>query len=65
MHVSVSAFPKLNCEWLIKTVIVHLVIDGYSVITVLIVELIRAFRPDFKERSYLLDTEPIPSRDFG
>ena len=65
MHVSVSAFSKLNCEWLIKTVIVYLVIDGYSVITVLIVELIRAFRPDFKERSYLLDTEPIPSRDFG
>ena len=65
MHVSVSAFLKLNCEWLIKTVIVHLVIDGYSVITVLIVELIRAFRPDFKERSYLLDTEPIPLGDFG
>ena len=65
MHVSVSAFLKLNCEWLIKTVIVHLVINGYSVITVLIVELIRAFRPDFTERSYLLDTEPIPSRDFG
>ena len=65
MHVSVSAFSKLNCEWLIKTVIVYLVIDGYSVITVLIVELIRAFRPDFSERSYLLDTEPIPLGDFG
>ena len=47
MHVSVSALLSLNCEWLIKTVIVYLVIDGYSVITVLIVELIRAFRPDF------------------
>ena len=65
MHVSVSALSQLNCEWLIKTVIVYLVINGYTVITVLIVELIRAFRPDFKERSYLLDTEPIPSRDFG
>jgi hypothetical protein len=61
MHVSVSAFSSLNCEWLIKTVIVYLVINGYTVITVLIVELIRAFRPDFLERSYLLDTEPIPS----
>ena len=60
MHVSESALLSLICEWLIKTVIVYLVIDGYSVITVLIVELIRAFRPDFKERSYLLDTEPIP-----
>ena len=65
MHVSESAFLSLICEWLIKTVIVYLVIDGYSVITVLIVELIRAFRPDFSERSYLLDTEPIPLGDFG
>ena len=65
MHVSVSAFLKLNCEWLIKTVIVYLVIDGYTVITVLIVELIRAFRPDFSEGLYLLDTEPIPLGDFG
>ena len=61
MHVSVSALSQLNCEWLIKTVIVYLVINGYTVITVLIVELIRAFRPDFSEGSYLLDTEPIPS----
>ena len=61
MHVSVSALSLLNCEWLIKTVIVYLVIDGYTVITVLIVELIRAFRPDFSEGSYLLDTEPMPS----
>ena len=65
MHVSVSALSLLNCEWLIKTVIVYLVIDGYTVITVLIVELIRAFRPDFSEGSYLLDTEPIPLGDFG
>ena len=61
MHVSVSALSQLNCEWLIKTVIVYLVINGYTVITVVILELIRAFRPDFSERSYLLDTEPIPS----
>ena len=60
MHVSVSALSQLNCEWLIKTVIVYLVINGYTVITVVIVELIRAFRPDFSEGSYLLDTEPIP-----
>ena len=65
MHVSVSALSQLNCEWLIKTVIVYLVIDGYTVITVVILELIRAFRPDFSERSYLLDTEPIPLGDFG
>ena len=65
MHVSVSALSQLNCEWLIKTVIVYLVIDGYTVITVVILELIRAHRPDFSERSYLLDTEPIPSGDFG
>ena len=65
MHVSVSALLLLNCEWLIKTVIVYLAINSYTVITVLIVELIRAFRPDFSERSYLLDTEPIPLGDFG
>ena len=65
MHVSVSALLSLNCEWLIKTVIVYLAINSYTVITVLIVELIRAFRPDFSERSYLLDTEPIPFGDFG
>ena len=61
MHVSESAFLSLICEWLIKTVIVYLVINGYTVITVLIVELIRAFRPDFSEGLYLLDTEPMPS----
>ena len=61
MHVSESAFLSLICEWLIKTVIVYLVIDGYTVITVLIVELIRAFKPDFSEGLYLLDTEPMPS----
>ena len=42
MHVSVSALSQLNCEWLIKTVIVYLVIDGYTVITVVILELILA-----------------------
>ena len=65
MHVSVSAFSSLNCEWLIKTVIVYLVIDSYTVITVLIVELIRASMGDFTEAQYLLDTEPIPLGDFG
>ena len=29
MHVSVSAFPLLNCEWLIKTVIVYLAVTRY------------------------------------
>ena len=65
MHVSESAFLSLICEWLIKTVIVYLVIDGYTVITVLIVELIRAFKPDFSEGLYLLDTEPTHLGDFG
>ena len=65
MHVSVSALSLLNCEWLIKTVIVYLVIDGYTVITVLIVELIRAQTPDFSEGWYLLDTEPMPFGVFG
>ena len=31
MHVSVSALLSLNCEWLIKTVIVYLVINSYTV----------------------------------
>ena len=65
MHVSVSALSQLNCEWLIKTVIVYLVINSYTVITVLIVELIRAFRPDFSEGLYLLDTKPITFGCFG
>ena len=59
MHVSVSALSQLNCEWLIKTVIVYLVINGYTVITVVILELIHALKPDFAEGLYLLDTEPI------
>ena len=29
MHVSVSVLVLLNCEWLIKTVIVHLAITHY------------------------------------
>ena len=29
MHVSVSAFTRLNCEWLIKTVIVYLMVTSY------------------------------------
>ena len=65
MHVSVSALSQLNCEWLIKTVIVYLVINGYTVITVVILELIRAQRLDFSEESYLLAPEPFPARDFG
>ena len=29
MHVSVSALSLLNCEWLIKTVIVYLAVNRY------------------------------------
>ena len=65
MHVSESALLSLICEWLIKTVIVYLAINGYTAITVLIVELIRAFRPDFSEGSYLLAPEPFPARETG
>ena len=47
-----------NCEWLIKTVIVYLVIE-FTWITVVILELIHAVKPDFTEGPYLLDNRPI------
>jgi len=47
-----------NCEWLIKTVIVYLIIK-FTWITVVILELIHAFKPDFSEGLYLLDNKPI------
>ena len=47
-----------NCEWLIKTVIVYLMVI-FTWITVVILELIHAYKPDFAEGLYLLDTEPI------
>ena len=47
-----------NCEWLIKTVIVYLVIK-ITWITVVILELIHAVKPDFLRRLYLLDSRPI------
>ena len=49
-----------NCEWLIKTAIVYLVVGLIKWITVEILELIHAHRPDFLERLHLLDTEPGP-----
>ena len=51
---------RRNCEWLIKTAIVYLVVGFIKWITVEILELIRAHRPDFLERLHLLDTEPGP-----
>ena len=48
---------RRNCEWLIKTVIVYLVVT-LTWITVVILELIHATRPDFVEGLCLLDTEP-------
>ena len=47
-----------NCEWLIKTVIVYLIIK-FTWITVVILELIHAVKPDFLEGLYLLDNKPI------
>ena len=47
-----------NCEWLIKTVIVYLIIE-FTWITVVILELIHAVKPDFAEGLYLLDNKPI------
>ena len=47
-----------NCEWLIKTVIVYLIIE-FTWITVVILELIHAVKPDFAEGLYLLDNKSI------
>lgn len=47
-----------NCEWLIKTVIVYLIIK-FTWITVVILELIHAVKPDFEEGLYLLDNKSI------
>ena len=46
-----------NCEWLIKAVIVYLMVAA-TWITVVILELIHASKPDFAEGLCLLDTEP-------
>jgi len=50
-----------NCEWLIKTVIVYLVIE-FTWITVVILELIHAQMPDFLEGQYLLDNSQCSLR---
>ena len=44
-----------NCEWLIKAVIVYLMVAA-TWITVVILELIHASKPDFAEGLCLLDT---------
>ena len=53
---SISA-SRRNCEWLIKAVIVYLVM-ATTWITVVILELIHASKPNFAEGLCLLDTEP-------
>jgi len=54
---SISVIQR-NCEWLIKTVIVYLIIE-FTWITVVILELIHAGVPDFSEGRYLLDNKSI------
>jgi len=54
---SISIIQR-NCEWLIKTVIVYLIIK-FTWITVVILELIHAVVPDSSEGPYLLDNKPI------
>jgi hypothetical protein len=54
---SISIIQR-NCEWLIKTVIVYLIIE-FTWIPVVILELIHAGEPDFLEGRYLLDNKPI------
>jgi len=61
MHVSVEAFTRQNCEWLIKAVIVYLMV-ALTWITVVILELIHALKPNFAEGLCLLDTEPTQAR---
>ena len=46
-----------TAEWLIKAVIVYLMVAA-TWITVVILELIHASKPDFAEGLCLLDTEP-------
>ena len=50
---SISIIQR-NCEWLIKTVIVYSIIKS-TWITVVILELIHAVKPNFAGRLYLLD----------
>ena len=54
------SFIRRNCEWLIKTVIVYLIIK-FTWITVVILELIHAVMPDFLEGRYLLDNNQYSS----
>ena len=49
---SISVIQR-NCEWLIKTVIVYLIIE-FTWITVVILELIHAGMPDFCGRAVFI-----------
>ena len=57
MRVSVQVFTRRSCGWLIKAVIVHLMVTA-TWITVLILELLHALKPDFAGGLFLIDTEP-------
>ena len=57
---SISVIQR-NCEWLIKTVIVYLIVT-ITRIPVAILELIRAHKPDFMEGLYLLDSNHLVTR---
>jgi len=56
---SINYIIRWNCEWLIKSVIVYLIVPT-TWITVVILELIHAYNPDFSEGMYLLDPKPMP-----
>ena len=51
-------FSRWNCKWLIKAVIIYLMV-AVTWITVVILELIHASKPNFLEGLCLLDTKPI------
>ena len=53
-----NASIRRNCEWLIKTVIVYLMVIHYMDNRGNCLELIHAPIPDFVEGLCLLDTEP-------
>ena len=55
---SINNFVLWNCEWLIKSVIVYLMVFA-TWITVVILELIHAFKPRLLEGVYLLDKNQL------
>ena len=58
MHVSVQASTWRNCEWLIKAVFTIYLMVAATWITVVLLELIHASKPDFAEGLCLLGTQP-------